>query len=95
LESWEELRTLSKKFDLLCLIKESAETQKHSLIGAKYKADHISETHIEFDIAKAMNGVEKLKEYFGEDKPPSPEFYKKMVQLYAENGVTVWYARRG
>jgi len=96
LDSWEELRNLAKKFDLLCLIKDTAETQVHTLIGAKYKADHISETTISFDIAQAMGGAEVLKGFFGENppKPPSPEFYDKMLELYKQNGVQVWYAKR-
>jgi len=92
-EDWETLKQLSKKFDLLCLIRETAETQTHSLIGAKYKADHISETHIEFNIAQAVGGKEALKEFFGETKEGEP-FYQKMRELYQQNGVTVYYAKQ-
>jgi len=92
IDGWEELQALSKKFDLLCLMKESAETQIHQLVGAKYKSDHISETHIEFDIATAMGGVDKLKEFFGEAKH-GEEFHKKMLELYQQNGVHIWYAK--
>jgi hypothetical protein len=91
-EDWETLKQLSKKFDLLCLVKETAETEVHSLIGAKYKADHISETHIEFNITKAVGGKEALKEYFGEAKE-GEAFYQKMRELYQQNGVTVYYAK--
>jgi hypothetical protein len=92
LENWEELQTLSKKFDLLCLVKETAETQVHELVGAKYKSDHVSETHIEFNIATAMGGIDKLKEFFGEAHK-GEEFYRKMLELYQQNGIHVWYAK--
>lgn len=92
IEDWETLQQLSKKFDLLCLMKETAETQTHSLIGAKYKSDHVSETAIEFNIVNAMGGKEKLDEFFGEATHGS-EFYKKMLELYQQNGIRVWYAK--
>lgn len=92
LDSWEDLKALAKKFNLLCLMKETAEDKIQQLIGAKYKADHISETPIEFDIVKAMGGKEPMEEFFGEAKH-GPEFYKKMLELYETNGVRVWYAK--
>ena len=93
IDDWQQLQTLSKKFDLLCFMKETAETQVHQLIGAKYKGEHISETRKEFNIATAMGGVDKLQEFFGETKE-GEEFHKKMLELYQQNGVRhIWYAK--
>lgn len=74
-------------------MKETAEAQTHRLIGAKYKKDHISETDIEFNVVTAVGGVEAMKEFFGE-ATKGQEFYKKMLELYLQNGVRVWYAKK-
>ncbi len=101
---WETLKQLAKKFDLLCLVRETADAEVHYLIGAKYKADHISETHIEFHVVKAeeeaersrggeRSGKEVLKEFFGEATKGQP-FYKRMVELYANYGIRIYYAKQ-
>jgi hypothetical protein len=92
IDNWETLKSLSKKFDLLVLLKDSAETEIHRLIGAKYKATHISETSIDFNVVKAVGGKEELAAFFGEAKH-GPEFFQKMLELYKVNGVTVFYAK--
>jgi len=90
IDDWNALKTATKKFDIIALQKSTADTAINKLVGLKFKGgDNPQKLFINFHIVDAT-GKEALEEFFGEAKK-GDLYYKKLRELYAQNGIQVFY----
>lgn len=90
IDTWEDLKAIAKKVDLLGVNKAKAKQVVQELYGIKLRGSQaISRIIIDFDIIKA-SGKEAMEEFFGE-ATEGEAYEHKLLEFYATNGVKAVY----
>jgi hypothetical protein len=97
IDSWEDLKSLAKKLDIIALRKSTIRNKVHELIGIKLRGStETSRLPITFKIEKASKTGEKdlIKEFWGDSVDVEAEdFQEKMKQFYQAQGIKVFYTK--